>query len=104
MKWTSAVSGQFDSSPASYTRFKELFDRFDRDVNETVTTPVPLNGITGLGNPPLSLSKSRKETRHKNSFEGRPKKKARSEGHYKSHRCGEVNLSSFRWRLRVVSF
>ena len=78
MKWASVISGQFDSSPASYTRFCELFDIFDRDVNETITAPVPLDGITGLGHPPLSLSKSRKETRHKDCFEGRPKNKDRS--------------------------
>ena len=59
-------------------RFSKLFDRFDRDVNETVTAPVPLDDITGLGNPPLSLLKSRKETRHKDCFEGRMKKKARN--------------------------
>ena len=57
MKWASVISGQFDSSPASYTRFSELFDRFDRGVNAAVTTPVPLDGITGRGTPRLSLLK-----------------------------------------------
>ena len=55
MKWASVISGQFDSSPASYTQFRELFDRFDRDVSETITAHVPSDDITGLGNPPRSI-------------------------------------------------
>ena len=79
MKWASAISDKYDGTPASYARYDELFDRFDRDVTATVTAPVVADGVTGLGNPPLSVSKSRKDTRHKDGFEGRPKKKARGE-------------------------
>ena len=77
MKWASVLSDHFDGSSASYTQATQLFDRFDRDVTATVTAPAPSGGVTGLGNPPLSVSKSRKDTRHKDGFEGRPKKKAR---------------------------
>ena len=77
MKWASVISDQIDGTPASYARFCELFDRFDRDVTAAVTAPVPLDNVAGLGNPPLSVSKSRKDTRHKDGFEGRPKKEAR---------------------------
>ena len=43
----------------------------------TRTTPVLADGVVGLGNPPLPVSKTRKDTRHKDGFERRPKKKAR---------------------------
>ena len=35
------------------------------------------DGVAGLGNPPLPVSKTRKDTRHKDGFDRRPKKKAR---------------------------
>ena len=78
MKRASAAFDHFDGSSASYARISELFDRIDRDVKAAVTAPVPLDDTTGLGNPRLSLSKSRKASRHKDCFEERPKKKARS--------------------------
>ena len=62
IKWASVISDQFDGTPASYAKTSELFDRFDRDVTVPVTAPVPLDTVTGLGNPPLSVSKSRKDT------------------------------------------
>ena len=76
-KLVSAASDNYDGTPASYARYNELFDRFGRDVNATIMAPVVADGVTGLGNPPLPVSKTRKETRHKDGFEGRPKKKAK---------------------------
>eukprot|EP00904_Undaria_pinnatifida_P010382 jgi/Undpi1/6474/HiC_scaffold_20.g08953.m1 len=76
-KLISAASDNYDGTPASYARYNELFDRFGRDVNATIMAPVVADGVTGLGNPPLPVSKTRKETRHKDGFEGRPKKKAK---------------------------
>ena len=62
MKWASVISDQFDGTPASHAKISEVFDRFDRDVTAPVPAPVPLDTVTGLGNPPLSVSKSRKDT------------------------------------------
>eukprot|EP00904_Undaria_pinnatifida_P011839 jgi/Undpi1/7786/HiC_scaffold_23.g10259.m1 len=76
-KLVSAASDNYDGTPASYARYNELFDRFGRDVNATIMAPVVADGVTGLGNPPLPVSKTRKETRHNDGFEGRPKKKAK---------------------------
>eukprot|EP00904_Undaria_pinnatifida_P009955 jgi/Undpi1/608/HiC_scaffold_10.g04072.m1 len=76
-KLVSAASDNYDGTPASYARYNELFDRFGRDVNATIMAPVVADGVTGLGNPPLPVSKTRKETRHKDGFERRPKKKAK---------------------------
>eukprot|EP00904_Undaria_pinnatifida_P001742 jgi/Undpi1/11569/HiC_scaffold_30.g13866.m1 len=76
-KLVSAASDNYDGTPASYARYIELFDRFGRDVNATIMAPVVADGVTGLGNPPLPVSKTRKETRHKDGFEGRAKKKAK---------------------------
>ena len=72
MKLARVISDQFDGSPASYVRFTELLESFDRDVNTAVTAPIPSDGITGLGNPPLPPPKARKKTGHTDSFEGRP--------------------------------
>ena len=64
-------------TPASCARYHEAIERFGRDISTIGTAPVAADGVKGLGNPPLPVSKTRKETRHKDGFEGRPKKKAR---------------------------
>ena len=77
MKWVSATSDKYDGTPASYKRYDEYFNRIDLDVMATLTAPVLADGVAGLGNPPLPVSKTRKDTRHKDGFERRSKKKAR---------------------------
>ena len=77
MKWVNAISDKWDGTLASYTRYDELFDRINRDVVATPTAPVLADGVAGLGSPPLPVSKTRKDTRHKDGLERRPKKKAR---------------------------
>ena len=55
MKWVSAISDKYDGTPASYTRYDELFDSIDRDVMATLTAPVLPCGWRGrTGQPSAS--------------------------------------------------
>lgn len=65
MKWASAAAAKVDGSPASVQAFQALVDVQEREFDAFVRGPGPNDGLVGLGNPPITLPKGRKETRHK---------------------------------------
>ena len=97
MKWASVISDQFDGTPASHAKISELFDRFDRDVTAPVTAPVPLDTVTGLGNPPLCLEVTKGHSRHKDGFEGRLKKKGKG-----GNTANLIDVSNYTWVSSVA--
>ena len=64
MKWGSAAAAKVDGSPASVQAFQALVDVQEREFNAFMRGLGPNDGLLGLGIPPITLPKSRKETRH----------------------------------------
>ena len=82
MKWASAAAAKVDGSPGSVQAFQALVAVQERELKAFVQGPGPNDGLVGLGNPPITLPKGRKETRHKDaqgSERGDSRKKSRVE-------------------------
>ena len=67
MKWASAAAAKLDGSPGSVQAFQAFVSVQEREFKAFVEGPGPEDGLVGLGNPPISLPKGRKETRHKDA-------------------------------------
>lgn len=81
-QWANQAAATLDGTPASYQAYSAMVERQRHEVQVLVRGPGPSDRLAGLGNPPTTLPKDRKETRHKDAAGtegGRPKKKSKVE-------------------------
>ena len=82
MKWASQASATLDGTPSSRQAFQAFLENQRVQFDAFMRGQGPEDGLRGLGNPPITLPKDKKETRHKDArgTEGSRKKKLKTEG------------------------